>query len=392
VTKLAIRLPLVLLAAALAAIPARRAGAQLPYSAFGARPAGMGGAAVALAHEASFLDNPAGVGDSQFLATLSVGGVGVESGDFLDPLRRLSKLDPSGLASDPAGAASALRDLSTLGNPGNGVLGTGRAGIAAVSKRWGLAVTELAWAGVSTDVDLVHVQAGTDPSTSILANASRARFLGLRVRDYAVAYSYPLFPGLAVGVTAHSLRGTTYAKETAVFGADVANPFELSRDALNGSERTRTRLTWDAGVLATIGVVRVGAVFKSIKAASFPFADDGPLDTRGTAVTYGRQARIGASARLPILGIQVALDYDMTKNDTLVPGLKSREVGGGVEVPFLILVFRGGLSVNLESPDRSRVISAGLGVNAKLVRVDAAAVYRPGTSALGAVVSVRAGL
>jgi hypothetical protein len=255
---------------------------------------------------------------------------------------------------------------------------------AASSRRWGLSITELAFAAVVADVDLVN------PTPAL--NTSRARFLGLRVRDAALTYSYALVPGIALGVTGHALRGTTFAKEESVFSADVSNPFQTARDAFDGAERTRTRFTWDAGILGSVGPVRAAIVWKSINRPTFPFADEGPAEERGLAVTYGRQARIGAAAKLPILGILATADLDLTKNETLVPGLKSREVGGGVEVPLALFVFRGGMSVNLESPDRSRVVHAGFGVNAKLVRVDAGVEWRPGNSAVGGVLSVRAGL
>jgi hypothetical protein len=367
--------------------------AQLPFTSFEARSIAMGGAAVALGGaQASFLDNPALLDGSRLSGIAAAGGVGIESGDFLDRLESLSDTDAASLAANASRAASARADLLTLSNAGNGILGTGRIGVAFASQQWGVAATDFLWAGVVVRPDLVHTSSGNDPSTSFAFNTSSAAFRGLKLRDYAVARSYAIGSHFTVGGTAHLLRGTTYAKEESVFATDVSDPYRLSRRALTGAERSRTRLSIDAGALLTVGPVRLGGVVKSINRPDFPFADDAPAADIGTGVTYGRQARVGASAHIPIVGLTAAVDLDLTKNETLVPGLRSRQISGGLEGRLGPFALRGGISVNLESPDRSRVLSAGFGISARLVKADAAVVYRPGKSALGAVVSVRTGI
>jgi F plasmid transfer operon, TraF, protein len=381
-------LPTLLLAALPLAFPAA---AQLQFSAFEARSVSMGGAAVALP-DSAFLDNPALLTESKLASSLSVGGVGTESGDFLDRLDSLSGQDPAALAADPARLADALAALRTLSNEGNGILGAGRVGALAASTKWGVALTTQMWAGSFVRPDFVHVSAGTDPATSFLNNQSVAAYHGISIRDLALAHSGRVGKWFVFGLTGHVLEGTTYSKEESVFTTDVSDPYRLSRRGLTGAERTRTHFTWDAGALVTLGFVSFGGVIKAINQPSFPFAEDGPAADRGTGLRYGRQARIGASAKIPVVGLTAAVDLDVTKNETAVPGLKSREIGGGLEWKLAIFSFRGGLSVNLESPDRSKVLSAGFGVSAKVVKADAAVVYRPGKSALGAVVSVHAGL
>jgi hypothetical protein len=372
----------------LAALPAA---AQLPFNAFEARSVSMGGAAVALP-DSAFLDNPALLTQSKLSSSISAGGVGTESGDFLGRLDSLSGQDPAALAADPARLADALSALQTLSNPGNGVLGTGRVGALAASTNWGIALTTEMWAGAFVRPDLVHVSVGTDPATSFLNNTSVAAYRGISIRDLALAHSGRVGRFFVFGITGHILEGTTYSKEESVFVTEVSNPYQLARRGLTGNERTRTHFTWDAGALFTLGFVNVGGVIKAINQPSFPFAEDGPVADRGTGLRYGRQARIGASGKIPVIGITAAIDLDVTKNETAVPGLKSREVGGGLEWKLAIFSFRGGLSMNLESPDRAKVLSAGFGVSARVVKADAAIVYRPGKSALGAVLSVHAGL
>jgi hypothetical protein len=107
---------------------------------------------------------------------------------------------------------------------------------------------------------------------------------------------------------------------------------------------------------------------------------------------YGQQARVGASARIPGVGLLVAADYDLTVNDTLVPGLRVRQLGGGVEWEILLVAVRAGASVNLESPDRSPAFTGGAGVVIGPAKVDLGGWYLTDKSALGVSLTARVGL
>ena len=156
--------------------------------------------------------------------------------------------------------------------------------------------------------------------------------------------------------------------------------------------RPETKLAFsvDAGVGVHIGIFSAGAVVKAINKPSFTFDEtSAPVADRGASVVYGAQARVGASVHVPVIGIVVAADYDVTKSDTLIDGLQGREVGGGVEWTLGVIAVRGGISINLESPDQTRRYSGGVGIGLGPVHADAAVIYRPDRSALGAVLSAR---
>ncbi len=95
---------------------------------------------------------------------------------------------------------------------------------------------------------------------------------------------------------------------------------------------------------------------------------------------------------VPLLGLTFAADYDLTANDTLVDGLKSREIGGGVEWTMLAVVVRGGASVNLESPDKKPALTGGAGVAIGPAKIDVGGWYRTGNGALGLVATARFGI
>ena len=109
-------------------------------------------------------------------------------------------------------------------------------------------------------------------------------------------------------------------------------------------------------------------------------------------MTWGPQLRVGASVRVPLIGLTFAADADVTANDTLVEGLKSREIGGGVEWTIVALVVRAGASVNLESPDRKPALTGGAGVVIGPAKVDLSGVYRTADGALGLVATARFGI
>lgn len=361
---------------------------------FGARAIGLGGATVALPPDAGgALDNPAMASKGTVRVSVSGGLSGADSGGFLDDVKTLSGTDLTAL-SNGADARDALAAFRNLAAPGSGLLGSGRLGAGVLYSGYAIGLTEWAWSGVQVVPDLVHVATGTNPATSWRNNATSLRLRSLRVTDLSLAWSYSMLSGaLSVGVAGHGLRGTTTSRDENAFTFDTTNPFSLAREAFTGVDRTRTRFSIDAGALVTVGVLRVGGVVKAINRPSFPFDEEtAPIADRGKSVTLGRQARVGASVKVPVIGILVAADLDLTTADTLVDGLKSREAGGGVEWTITLFTIRGGVSVNLEAPDKEKTFSAGVGFGLGPVHVDAAGTFRTNRNALGAVVSARLGI
>ncbi len=370
--------------------------AQMPFTPFGGRPVALGGASVGLGPDvAAAVDNPAAVPNRNFAFTVSAGLLTREGGDFLAPLRLISGNDPVALAAGlrPQSYADVVQALHTLSDPGNGFDGNGSVGLAIAHGGWEVSFTDWGYSGLSARVDLAHTALGTNPATSIAFNDSAAAFRGLEMKDLALSKSMSFLLGrLTVGAAVHALWGTTYSKEESAFTVDVSEPFSLAQRALTGTARSHTDWSFDLGGLVSLGVVKVGGAWKGINKPSFPFTDDGPTADRGRSVTYGRQARIGASAKIPVVGLLVAADYDLTVNETLVPGLRVRQLGGGVEWEILLVAVRAGASVNLESPDRTPAFTGGAGAVIGPAKVDVGGWYRTDKSALGVSVTARIGL
>jgi hypothetical protein len=383
---------------AMVALLGRQARAQMPWVPFGARSFALGGASVALVDgAASVLDNPAAVEEKRLAVAVSLGGLGTENGSFLDPLRQLSGITPASLASGnfPLTAGNVVAALKTLNEPGNGLLGDARTGLVVSSGGWAFSYSVTGWSGAEGRIDLVHVQPTLDPATSFLKNTSSAAFRGLEVKDLALSRALTLLHGhFTLGATVHYLRGTTFTKEESVFLTDVTDAYKMAQRGFSGVERTSERFAVDGGVLVEVGPLKAGGVIKAVNAPVFPFSEvDGPVPDRGGAIGYGKQGRVGAAVKIPVVGLLFAADLDVTTNQTLVDGLKSRNLAGGVEWTFVLLAIRAGAFVNLEAPGRKPVFSVGVGVGRNTpLKVDLGISYTTGKSTLGGVLSARFGI
>jgi hypothetical protein len=379
---------------AAAALPVR---AQMPFGAVTARATALGGAAVGLGPDvAGAVDNPALAPDKNFAFALSAGLVTRESGDYFAPLKIIAGNDPVKLATgtQPQSYADVVAALRTLADPGNGMLGNGNVSLAAAHGGWELSFTDRAFSGTFVRADLVHTALGANPATSIAFNKSAAVFRGLELKDLALAKSVSFLEGaITVGAAVHALWGTTYVSQESAFTTDAgAGPWSFAQTSLDGLAQSHTDWSADLGALASIGPVHVGAVWRGINKPSFPYADGAPAAERGQSVTWGQQLRVGASVHVPLIGLTFAADADLTANDTLVEGLKSREIGGGVEWTIVALVVRAGASINLQSPDRKPALTGGAGVVIGPAKVDLSGVYRTADGALGLVATARFGI
>jgi hypothetical protein len=379
---------------ALAALPAR---AQMPFGPVTARSAALGGAAVGFGPDVALApDNPALAPDKSFAFALTAGLVTRENGDYFAPLDVIAGNNPVKLASgaQPQSYSDVVAALHTLADPGNGMLGNGNVSIAAAHAGWELSFTDRGFSGTFVRADLVHTALGANPANSIAFNTSTAVFRGLELKDLALAKSVSFLAGqIAVGAAVHALWGTTFAQEESAFTTDAgAGPFSFAQKSLDGVARTHADWSVDAGALLTLGPVHVGGVWRGINRPSFPYAEGAPAAERGQSVTWGSQARVGASVHVPLIGLTFAADCDLTANDTLVEGLKSREAGGGVEWTIVTFVVRAGASVNLESPDRKPALTGGAGVVIGPAKVDLGGVYRTADGALGVVATAHFGI
>lgn len=352
--------------------------AQQPF--IGSRSAGMAGAAVAVADDGTALwINPAGLARAERREVdIFGGGVATDRGGFLAVADGLSGLDPSVLSGDPAGLAAALADLRRLTVSGTGVVGSGAAGLVILWSGLAIGIGDLAYAGVYPNVDLTHILPGSNPASGIRFNATALRETGLEAREVRLGFSRAFFQKvLLLGLTARYIDGRAYYANLSVFGAEVSNPLTMLRRALRQNVESTGRFAVDAGAVVNIlGKVRVGVVSTAINAPTFSVKQDPAnpeLDGAPASLRLPRTLRAGA-AFAPVGSLTVAVDGDLIRTATLVPGAKSQQLSGGLELRLPLFLIRAGAFRDFAAVDPHWAYSAGFGIGLPVVSVDAAVV------------------
>ena len=287
---------------------ASAAGAQT-FDTIGTRAAGMGGAFVAVADDASAAYwNPAGFAAGNFFTMV------------LD--RCTVKVNPGG----PEGAASGSGLLVSLGMPALGL------------SYYRLRSTILTPAAPPT-------AAAADGRKA--TSADELRLDTLITHHSGATLVQSIAPGVAVGATLKLVRGV--ASSTVVRDRD--------RDALLGdvselSGKGSTKFDADIGVMASRGRLKVGLTVRNLSQPEFRTA--GPDETG--ALSLRRQARAGIAVT-PSEGWVVAADLDLNRTRDSLGDERSFTAGSERRMGRKAFV-RGGLRLNTAGP-RNPAVAAG---------------------------------
>jgi hypothetical protein len=287
---------------------ASAAGAQT-FDTVGTRAAGMGGAFVAVADDASAAYwNPAGFAAGNFFTMV------------LD--RRTVKVNPG----SPEGAASGSGLLVSLGMPALGL---------SYYRLRSTILTPVARPTVAT-IDGRKATA-----------ADELRLDTLITHHSGATLVQSIAPGVAVGATLKLVRGV----------ASSAIVPDGDRDALLGdvnelSGKGSTRFDADIGVMASRGGLKVGLTVRNLTQPEFRTA--GTVETG--ALSLRRQARAGI-AITPGEGWVVAADLDLSRTRSPLGDVRNFAAGSERRVGRKAFV-RGGLRMNAAGP-RDPVVAAG---------------------------------
>ncbi|HVY62080.1 MAG TPA: conjugal transfer protein TraF, partial [Planctomycetota bacterium] len=178
-------------------------------------------------------------------------------------------------------------------------------------------------------------QSGLLAGGGISHNLSGATAKALSTQEVAITLGIPLSSEiglpldpdiLGIGISPKLMHGITAEKDVRV--VDVINDNESFKDVASDFWKNREEsFTWgiDAGVtLQPFSFLRVGVTGRNLNNPKFKLKDGSDFELR-------RQVRGGIEIR-PIPSIALACDADLivNKSDAL-PGLKSRQIGGGIE-------------------------------------------------------------
>ncbi|MBI5237118.1 MAG: conjugal transfer protein TraF [Deltaproteobacteria bacterium] len=228
--------------------------------------------------------------------------------------------------------------------------------------------------GVAVPADIVSITETVAGVATVAAgaggtfanNTSRLLFKGAFITEVPFTYGHPITPDLAVGGNIKLLKGRIYNTEVKIFNTDFGDALSAATKSFKETQA----FGLDLGVLYRFGDnLRLGLVGRNINSPSFEMTPLVPGDE--DSFKEKAQYRAGVAYK-PLSFVTVALDYDITKNDTTVgAGYKSKNLGGGVELNILkILQLRAGAYKNMAESDIGLVYTVGGGLNLWLVNLD----------------------
>lgn len=204
---------------------------------------------------------------------------------------------------------------------------------------------------------------------------------GFGVAEVPLTYGYALNDNIAIGANLKLMKGRVYGTEVLVFNDGSGDILEKTDE--NFQETTTFGV--DLGVLARYSMFNFGLTGRNLNSPKFDgfekdvyynFADGTPNPTPAKVsaedVKLKPQAVAGI-AFIPFETLTLEVDYDLTKNETVLTDYKTQNLSAGIEWDIArFLALRGGAYKNMAESDSSWVYTAGLGLNLWAARIDLA--------------------
>lgn len=184
------------------------------------------------------------------------------------------------------------------------------------------------------------------------------KYIGLQ--EFILSHSRLLTDNLYLGANIKVLVGKTdYALPHAYKNHEVEKKVELTWKETQA--HTTTKLGLDIGLIYNKNNnLRYGLVIRNLNSPKFSYPGSSSLED----YQLKRQIRAGVSFKTN-KSVVLALDGDVTKNDTLLKGYQSQNLSAGIEYPLYSphLVLRGGYMKNLTEDDIGSIYTLGFGLN-----------------------------
>lgn len=248
---------------------------------------------------------------------------------------------------------------------------------------YGLSQAEASGATIPSDVadlttSVAQVASDAETGGSLANNTSRLLFKGIALGEFPITYGHPVTDDFAVGASLKYMKARVYNTAVTIFDTDFGDALSAAKDDYVDSSNFGV----DVGALYRFGDnLRIGIVGRNINSPKFDMNQLLPGDEDN--IEEKMQVRAGIAYK-PLNFVTLALDYDVTENDTTISdSYKSRNIAGGVELNVLRIVqLRAGAYKNIAESDIGLVYTAGLGVNLWAVNVDFGASLSPETTSV----------
>jgi hypothetical protein len=340
--------------------------AAVEFVIVGSRQMGMGGAGVATTTDSlATYWNPAGMAISKKF-DMRVQGTGqiIDRGDVFDTLKDINNLNLNDTSA--ANQARLQQLVDRINRPGTNLTAAASGGFY-IKGNFGEHALGFNVSDVATGGGFLRSPVGFTNNGGNLTVNGQFAVNGLEARQAALSYAYAFFDRIfSIGVTGKVIQGAAYTGATNIRGAsDDAKIFEDL-----GRAKISTALSIDAGAMfRPSSWLRMGIAVKDITAPTF----DAP---NGDKFKLLPQVRTGVAVN-PYNSLTLSADVDITKNNTLTPGVYSQVLSLGAEQTILseLLSFRLGAFKNMQDAKTPFIPTAGFGLRILDLRIDVAGGY-----------------
>ncbi|MEA3372236.1 MAG: conjugal transfer protein TraF [Campylobacterota bacterium] len=191
---------------------------------------------------------------------------------------------------------------------------------------------------------------------------------GIAIAEIPIAYGHAFdteFGKVAVGGAVKFMQGTTFAGK---FALDNDEDFS---DTMDNNDKKTSQVGLDLGLAYKPNFSKDLTLALAGKNLNSPEFDYVTNNLGLSAYEVEPMIRFGAAYDI-FDSLEIAMDYDLTANETMMPNIDAQYLGGGVNFhPFTWLSLRGGAMKNMDSSDDAGLIyTAGVGLGTKWIQLD----------------------
>lgn len=222
--------------------------------------------------------------------------------------------------------------------------------------------TEISQENLDQAVDmLVNAESSTGED-----NQTRITFSGFTLMEVPLSYGRALNEHWAVGGNLKLMRGRVYGNQVRIFDDEADDVITQTEERY---EQTTT-FGVDLGVMGRWEHFQAGLTGRNLNAPTFDGFRDPESNYRFDDVTLDPHFRAGL-AYIPFNTLTLEVDYDLTAQETALPGYETQYAAVGLEWDaWRFLALRAGAYENTAEDDVGTVYTAGLGLNLWAARLD----------------------
>lgn len=221
---------------------------------------------------------------------------------------------------------------------------------------------------------LIHMADSFTTGQSIENNTTAVVLSGITLAEIPIAYGHKFdlgsFGKFGLGAAFKIMQGTVYYTSKELVSINGSS--DIFKDVKNNKADSTTfgvdlGAQWRYEDLKFMGPINVGLVVKNINSPQFDGYQSATVTT--SKVKVEPQARLGVAFD-PLSWLTLAADMDVTKNKTILPGIDSQNIGGGLEAHFSWMALRTGVYKNIADSANKPVVTAGLSLGPQWLRLD----------------------